>query len=77
MDREFLADLIRPLLLLEHARFETAAADEFAGAPETLDRVDLPHAADGLDVFGNDFIGRLRAQGDREQRDHSHQRFSH
>ena len=63
---EFLSHQVGTLVLLDDRRLESAAAHELSRAPEGANGLDLFHAADSCDVFGDDVVGRLGREGSRE-----------
>src|SRR6185503_10675414 len=59
---ELLAHHAGALVLLDELGLEAAAAVEGAGAAQGLHGLDALHAADRLDVAGDDLVGGLRRE---------------
>ena len=68
LEYELLPKLVRTPALLYNPRFEAAAEDDLARAPQRRHGLDLVHSADVREVFGDDLVGGLGLQRCREDR---------
>ena len=78
-EREFLADLVRPLALVLDLRLESAATVELSGAAQRVDGLDAFGAPDALLVFRDDLVDGLRScgSGEEEEREKGKGELSH